>query len=36
VGASRKQPAALIIPEWEALRQELAENGERFPTARAE
>ena len=34
VGAGRKQPAALIVPEWEALRQALAENGEEFPTGR--
>ena len=34
VGAGRKQPAALIVPEWEALRQALAENGEELPTGR--
>ena len=36
VGASRKQPAALIIPEWEALRQRLSEDGEKFSNARGE
>lgn len=34
VGAGRKQPAALIVPEWEALRQALAEKGEEFPSNR--
>ena len=34
VGAGRKQPAALIVPEWEALRQALIENGEAFPASR--
>ncbi|MEP6718458.1 MAG: long-chain fatty acid--CoA ligase [bacterium] len=34
VGAGRKQPAALIVPEWEALRQALAEKGEEFPANR--
>jgi len=35
VGAGRKQPAALIVPEWEALRQALSEANETFPTDRA-
>jgi long-chain acyl-CoA synthetase len=34
VGAGRKQPAALIVPEWEALRQALTEKGEEFPANR--
>jgi long-chain acyl-CoA synthetase len=36
VGAGRKQPVALIVPEWEALKQALGENGEDFPSNRAE
>jgi len=36
VGAGRKQPAALIVPEWEAVKQALNEAGEEFPTGRAE
>lgn len=36
IGAGRKQPAALIVPEWEAVRQALSETGEKFPEARAE
>jgi long-chain acyl-CoA synthetase len=36
VGAGRKQPAALIVPEWEALRQALKEAGKEFPSDRAE
>ena len=35
VGAGRKQPAALIVPEWEAVRQALSEAGEEFPSDRA-
>jgi long-chain acyl-CoA synthetase len=31
VGAGRKQPAALIVPEWESLTKALAANGEQFP-----
>ena len=31
VGAGRKQPAALIVPEWEALKQALKESGGNFP-----
>ena len=34
VGAGRKQPVALIVPEWEALKQALTENGEEFPSSR--
>jgi long-chain acyl-CoA synthetase len=34
VGAGRKQPAALIVPEWEAVRQAVSANGEEFPTDR--
>jgi len=36
VGAGRKQPAALIVPEWEALRHQLQEDSEPFPKSRAE
>jgi long-chain acyl-CoA synthetase len=35
VGAGRKQPAALIVAEWEAVRQALSEAGEEFPRDRA-
>ena len=34
VGVGRKQPAALIVPEWEAVKQELAAQGEDFPQDR--
>lgn len=34
VGAGRKQPAALIVPEWEAVRQALSAAGEEFPDDR--
>lgn len=34
VGAGRKQPTALVVPEWEAVRQVLSANGEKFPTDR--
>ena len=34
VGSGRKQPAALIVPEWEALKQALEEAGEDFPEDR--
>jgi long-chain acyl-CoA synthetase len=34
VGTGRKQPAALIVPEWEAVRQALSAAGEEFPTDR--
>jgi long-chain acyl-CoA synthetase len=36
VGSGRKQPAALIVPEWEAVRQALSGAGERFPPDRAD
>ncbi len=36
VGAGRKQPAALVVPDWEALRQRLNDDGEKFPNSRAE
>ena len=36
IGASRKQPAALIVPDWEALKNALAQNGEIVPSNRAE
>ncbi len=36
VGAGRKQPAALVVPEWEAVRQALSSAGETFPAGRAE
>ena len=36
VGAGRKQPAALIVPEWEAVRQALSASGEEYPTGRNE
>ena len=35
VGAGRKQPTALIVPEWEAVRQALAADGEEYPADRA-
>ena len=35
VGAGRKQPVALIVPEWEALKQALSEKGAEFPNSRA-
>jgi long-chain acyl-CoA synthetase len=35
VGAGRKQPAALIVPEWEALKAALSENGVEFPANRS-
>ena len=35
VGAGHKQPTALIVPEWEALRQALSEAGGEFPSDRA-
>ena len=34
VGAGRKQPTAVIVPEWEAVRQALLADGEEFPTDR--
>lgn len=36
VGAGRKQPVALIVPEWEAVKQALYEAGEDFPSDRKE
>jgi long-chain acyl-CoA synthetase len=36
VGAGRKQPAALIVPEWEALKHELKERGESVPSSHDE
>jgi long-chain acyl-CoA synthetase len=36
VGAGRKQPVALVVPEWEALKQSLYTSGEDFPEDRAE
>jgi len=36
VGADRKQPVALIVPDWEALRQQLHEDNEPFPKSRSE
>lgn len=36
IGAGRKQPAALVVPEWEALRQALAERNEELPKSRRE
>lgn len=36
VGAGRKQPAALVVPEWEAVKLALSIAGEDFPTDRTE
>jgi long-chain acyl-CoA synthetase len=36
IGAGRKQPAALIVPEWEAVRQALSDAGETFPASRVD
>jgi long-chain acyl-CoA synthetase len=36
VGAGRKQPAALIVPEWESLNQALAEARVEAPKDRVE
>jgi long-chain acyl-CoA synthetase len=36
VGAGRKQPAALIVPEWEALAQAMTTIGEAKPVTRLE
>jgi len=36
VGAGRKQPAALIVPDWESLRQALVANGREVPENRLE
>ncbi|MEP6568718.1 MAG: long-chain fatty acid--CoA ligase [Acidobacteriota bacterium] len=34
VGAGRKQPVALVVPEWEAVRQALSAKNEEFPADR--
>jgi long-chain acyl-CoA synthetase len=36
VGAGRKQPAALIVPDWENLKQALSETEKDFPQDRVE
>lgn len=36
IGSGRKQPAALIVPEWEAVRQALLDLGDKFPSARSD
>jgi long-chain acyl-CoA synthetase len=36
IGAGRKQPAALIVPEWEALASAMAAAGSAKPSTRAE
>ena len=36
VGAGRKQPAALIVPDWESLNKALSETGETFPKDKTE
>jgi long-chain acyl-CoA synthetase len=36
VGAGRKQPSALIVPEWEAVRQAMAAAGQEYPSDRAD
>jgi long-chain acyl-CoA synthetase len=36
VGAGRKQPVALVVPEWEAVRQALSNAGEEYPAGRVE
>jgi long-chain acyl-CoA synthetase len=36
VGAGRKQPAALIVPDWESLNKALADTGESFPKDKKE
>ena len=36
VGAGRKQPAALVVPDWENLKQALAETGQQFSADRVE
>jgi long-chain acyl-CoA synthetase len=36
VGAGRKQPVALIVPEWEAVRLAMSMSGETFPADKAE
>ncbi len=34
VGAGHKQPVALVVPEWEAVKQALSAAGEEFPSDR--
>ena len=36
VGAGRKQPVALIVPDWESLNKALAETGEMFSKDKTE
>jgi long-chain acyl-CoA synthetase len=36
VGAGRKQPVALVVPEWEAVTQALSNAGEEYPAGRVE
>ena len=36
VGASRKQPAALIVPDWESLKSTLSETEKEIPRTQAE
>lgn len=36
VGAGRKLPAALVVPEWESVRYALSSAGEEYPEGRAE
>jgi long-chain acyl-CoA synthetase len=36
IGAGRKQPAALIVPDWDALASALSETGSTLPPTRAE
>jgi len=36
IGASRKQPAALIVPDWEALKSSLLEKEKEIPRTHAE
>lgn len=36
VGAGRKQPAALVVPDWENLKQALAETGQEFSADKVE
>jgi long-chain acyl-CoA synthetase len=36
IGAGRKQPAALIVPDWEALKSSLNEQGKSAPSNRAD
>jgi long-chain acyl-CoA synthetase len=36
VGAGRKQPAALIVPDWDALKNALSASGSTLPPTRSE